>query len=1285
LSRRALICSYGPPQYDRDSGSRRLWHFIEFLRAAGWELSYLAANAFERDSRYVRDLQRLGISVHDGSAARFNDILGRGRFDLALCTFWQVAELYMPTLRKLSPDTCVLVDSVDLEFVREARRILGETSLHGNGRLLEQSYAAQVTAELNVYRAADGVLAVSAEEAELLNSLVAPDLAHWIPDAEDLAASAVAARDRRGIVFVGSFHHLPNVDALEYFCHEILPLLPDSLLDDHPVWIVGDGLEEVTSRIALDTRNVRLVGWTPSLLPYFERARVSVVPLRYGAGTKRKVIQALTVGTPTVTTSIGAEGLAVVPGEHLLIADNPVAFAEGILRLVEDDTLWSRLAKRGRAHVIGRHGRDAVRTRFFAAIDAAMQEQRKPALLPESTRPLFERRARHQWYMKLVPALREFMQSMVPPESGVLVLSEGNAELLQLECRAVGHFPPIGRDGSQIEPADSEHAIRLLEEGIDRGADFLVVPEVMAWWLRFYPELIDLLGSRCREQRTANWTIFDLREIAAERRPVRSTEVGPASTAGAVTPGDGRPPRLIAFYLPQFHPIPENDAWWGEGFTEWTNVARARPHFTGHYQPHMPADLGFYDLRIAATRQAQAELARQAGIEAFCYYHYWFGGKLLLERPFTEVLESGRPDFPFCLCWANEPWSRRWDGQDEDVLQPQSYSEADDVEHIRWLLPALTDPRALKVDGRQVFIVYQARALPDPARTVEVWRRETSEAGLSGLYLMTVETGWDAGWDATEVGFDAKILFQPQFSILETVPRLEVDGPESLRVFDYEEAWPKLSDPDPVPYRRYESVCAGWDNTPRTNERGWLLHNSTPEAYEAWLGQAIDRAQPLPPEERFIFLNAWNEWAEGAHLEPDLRHGHGYLDATRRALESSKARDKDEPETASRASVRVAERDGEPAAAVEAPELVRARALAFYLPQFHPIPENDEWWGKGFTEWANVARAEALFPGHYQPHLPAHLGFYDLRVPETRERQAELAKAHGIEAFCYWHYWFLGQRLLAKPFDETLTTGRPDFPFCLAWANEPWSRRWLGEEQDILMKQEYSELDDWEHARWLVKAFSDHRYLRVNGRPLFLIYRPTHLPEPERTAELIRNVTVDAGLPEPFLLGINAFKDIDYRTIGFDGTVNFEPRLGALGNPRHDGLKVYDYREARKRMRQERDFPVFPSIVVSWDNTPRRGENGVVLTNSTPKTFEEGLREMIGSILVRPFEERLVFLNAWNEWAESNHLEPDRRFGLGYLEAVRRVVVGDRSGPLPSSHRQVGEDVEDAAIVGRRP
>src|SRR6266446_2869134 len=197
--------------------------------------------------------------------------------------------------------------------------------------------------------------------------------------------------------------------------------------------------------------------------------------------------------------------------------------------------------------------------------------------------------------------------------------------------------------------------------------------------------------------------------------------------------------RVIAFYLPQFHPIPENDAWWGKGFTEWTNVTKARPLFRGHYQPHLPADLGFYDLRVAESREAQADLARQYGITGFCYYHYWFAGKRLLHRPFDEVLTSGRPDFPFCLCWANENWTRVWDGGGSEVLMEQTYSEQDDRAHIQALMPAFADTRYFRIDGRPLFLVYRTELLPEPARTADIWRSEVSKAGLGDLYLARVE------------------------------------------------------------------------------------------------------------------------------------------------------------------------------------------------------------------------------------------------------------------------------------------------------------------------------------------------------------------------------------------------------------------------------------------------------------------------------------------------------------------------------------------------------------------
>lgn len=349
--------------------------------------------------------------------------------------------------------------------------------------------------------------------------------------------------------------------------------------------------------------------------------------------------------------------------------------------------------------------------------------------------------------------------------------------------------------------------------------------------------------------------------------------------------------KLIAFYLPQFHPIPENDAWWGEGFTEWSNVARGTPQFEGHYQPHVPADLGFYDLRLAETREAQAALARQYGIHGFCYYHYWFNGKQLLERPFNEVLACGSPDFPFCLCWANDPWSRRWDGRESELLQAQTYSEADDLNHIRALLPALQDRRSITVEGKPMFLVYRGKHLPDPTRTTDIWREEVCKAGLKGIHLVAVETAWDVGWDATRGGFDAKVLFQPQFGLLMTHAarngaQIPVVGKDSLQVYDYARARMEVSKAlQPVPYRRYESVFPGWDNTARVGERAVVMHGSTPVAYEEWLREAVERAFANPPDHRLVFLNAWNEWAEGAHLEPDVRHGVAYLEATARAFQ----------------------------------------------------------------------------------------------------------------------------------------------------------------------------------------------------------------------------------------------------------------------------------------------------------------------------------------------------------------------------------------------------------------
>ena len=353
-------------------------------------------------------------------------------------------------------------------------------------------------------------------------------------------------------------------------------------------------------------------------------------------------------------------------------------------------------------------------------------------------------------------------------------------------------------------------------------------------------------------------------------------------------------PRLIAFYLPQYHPIPENDTWWGQGFTEWLSVVKARPLFPGHDQPHLPADLGFYDLRLPDTRQAQAELAREYGIHGFCYFHYWFQGRRLLEQPFNAVLESGQPDFPFCLCWANHHWSRAWDGQRQHVLLEQTYSEHDDREHIRWLARAFSDPRYIRVEGKPLFLIYEASQLPDPLRTTTLWRDEARQLGVGELFLCKVDNFQDRRLPPQHSGFDAAVEFQPDTAMLLSMFerawwRLS-RGLKILRgalICSYAN-WVRRVIRQPLPsYRRFPCVTPGWDNSPRRRSGAFILHGTTPTLYEQWLAATL-RRQPLGPSERIVFINAWNEWAEGNHLEPCQRWGRAYLEATRRAVQHAR-------------------------------------------------------------------------------------------------------------------------------------------------------------------------------------------------------------------------------------------------------------------------------------------------------------------------------------------------------------------------------------------------------------
>ena len=362
-------------------------------------------------------------------------------------------------------------------------------------------------------------------------------------------------------------------------------------------------------------------------------------------------------------------------------------------------------------------------------------------------------------------------------------------------------------------------------------------------------------------------------------------------------------PKLLAFHLPQYHPIPENDEWWGPGFTEWRNVARAIPLFPGHYQPHLPADLGYYDLRLPEVRQQQADLARQYGIHGFCYYHYWFSGKQLLERPVTEILNSGQPDFPFCLCWANENWSRRWDGQDQEVLIAQHYSPDDDDAHLRALLPYFHDPRYIRIQNKPLFLVYQASSLPDPPATTAIWRQLAQQHGLEGLYLVKVESFPTKHIRHPELeGFDAALDFQPHWGSLppplqpplrwKLLNKLGLARPHPFRtnrMFSYSEVVAAMLARPPGPYPRFPCVTPAWDNTARRSHGGaTIVHGSTPSAYGHWLRTVLADQQTLDQlPEPFVFINAWNEWAEGNHLEPDLRYGHQYLEMTKGTLEAS--------------------------------------------------------------------------------------------------------------------------------------------------------------------------------------------------------------------------------------------------------------------------------------------------------------------------------------------------------------------------------------------------------------
>ena len=377
--------------------------------------------------------------------------------------------------------------------------------------------------------------------------------------------------------------------------------------------------------------------------------------------------------------------------------------------------------------------------------------------------------------------------------------------------------------------------------------------------------------------------------LVGARTQILDYFVDGAASATSLAPAPLVNPRIIAFYLPQYHRIPENDAWWGSGFTEWTNVRKARPNFVGHDQPRRPQHEAYYDLSDPLTQVQQSALAKEFGLSAFCYYVYWFGGRRLLERPLDQMIATPAVDFPFCICWANENWTRTWDGRDDQILMAQDHSAESDFQFIVDMMKYLANSRYLRVDGKLVLLVYRADLMPDSRATTARWREEVERRGLGELHLCAIQF-YGIG-DPEKWGFDAAVEFPPhgwleRENLLDPTPSL-VNQSFAGNIFDYAKCvdfalrkqWP--------PYRWYRGAFPGWDNTPRRQDTPDIFANSSTFQFERWMREILRQTVLLsPPEHQLVFVNAWNEWGEGAVLEPDETSGLHYLQALNSALEN---------------------------------------------------------------------------------------------------------------------------------------------------------------------------------------------------------------------------------------------------------------------------------------------------------------------------------------------------------------------------------------------------------------